>query len=128
MGEHIIPQAFEKKYKDLFRRTGIDIKSPRNTIDLPTDRKFDPTKTIHCGNHCGKYNANISRELDDIEIRLNNNEISPVEAAREIEQLQDGLRAGLDSGEIDLNQRSADQPPERPSKDSEGNDRNDDLP
>ena len=122
---HIISQKLGKQFKDLFKRTGYDINGQKNLIDFPTDRKYHPTRTVHCGKHCGDYDRLFEDRLRNIEKRLDNGEITPAQARDEIEELRDEVAGQLERGEISLNKRSEAQPPEPREPDKDDHDKTD---
>lgn len=97
---HVILRS--KANHPAIKAAGFDVDKPSNLIYLPKESGIHPTRSIHNGWNKGHadYNADITKQLDEIAEIGEANKWSKADYAAAIEDLRSDTRQGLRKGKI----------------------------
>ncbi len=101
---HVLPRSLAQH--PAVKSTGFDPDSYKNLIDLPTEARYHPTRTVHRGPHTKDYTNQFRDFLDDIDDAVKSGQITPDEARDAIEGYVAAQRSKLRAGETSLNRAS----------------------
>lgn len=106
-----ISRNLRKSYKGFFEKIDFDIEGKINKIDLPTSRRYDPSKTVRNGMHRQAYDQEMARVLNSIQRDLEAGKISKEQALEKVEKLIGATGEKLEDGLLSLNGSSDREPP-----------------